>query len=85
MLTHALTRGVELGKKKHWILISFVCHIVARTLNCLVELCNNRRDIFNHTDFKMLLLTHNIQIFLPLDTINSECLINYKSTGLKPK
>lgn len=46
-LTHALTRRVELWEKKHRILIAFVCHIVARTLHCLVELCKIRRGTFN--------------------------------------
>lgn len=42
-LTHALTGRVELWEKKHRILIAFVCHIAARTLHSLVELCGNKK------------------------------------------
>lgn len=38
-----LTGRVELWEKKHRILIAFVCHIAARTMCCLVELCKNKK------------------------------------------
>lgn len=38
-----LTRRVELWEKKHRILIAFVCHIAARTVRRLVELCKNKK------------------------------------------
>lgn len=44
-----LTGRVELWEKKHRILIAFVCHIAARTMRCLVELCKTRGDTFNKT------------------------------------
>lgn len=62
-LTHALTSGVELWEKKHRILIAFVCHIAARTLWSLVELCKIIRDTFNIMDVKILSLKHLTVIF----------------------
>lgn len=38
-----LTRRIELWEKKHRILIAFVCHIAARTVRHLVELCKKKK------------------------------------------